>query len=347
MCCSIARSRSIVALLALSTACRPPADKSPSTADDDTASTEDTADTGTIDDRDTTLLATPGGGTLTLDGRPHTLLGEFDFIASGDVPGLSHSGAALFFDSDDAEYAFALVELDDSLDITMGVGLVYFTPGAGPATVLWGTATDLTLEPVPYDDRLLLSGTVTDADMVDHSLQIDGRIGAGSSTFALDLEAGEARLDGSLGSSTYDQLAYLVETFPEVHTIALSDVPGSVNDEANMETGRMLRAAGLDTRLVDGGAAYSGGVDLFCAGVGRSVGTDPTLGVHSWSDGENSAHELPEDHPGHVAQVAFFTEMLGPELGPDFYWFTIYSAPADDIHVMSDEEIDRYGLLTD
>ena len=35
--------------------------------------------------------------------------------------------------------------------------------------------------------------------------------------------------------------------------------------------------------------------------------------------------------------------MLGED---DFYWFTIYAAPADDIHEMSMEEIEKYKLLT-
>jgi hypothetical protein len=34
-------------------------------------------------------------------------------------------------------------------------------------------------------------------------------------------------------------------------------------------------------------------------------------------------------------------------LGDDaFYWFTIYAAPAEDIHVMTEDEVGKYGLLS-
>lgn len=35
----------------------------------------------------------------------------------------------------------------------------------------------------------------------------------------------------------------------------------------------------------------------------------------------------------------------GESLGPSFYFYTIYSAPADSIHWMTPEEIDHYQLV--
>ncbi len=35
--------------------------------------------------------------------------------------------------------------------------------------------------------------------------------------------------------------------------------------------------------------------------------------------------------------------MLGSD---ELYWFTIYAAPAGDIHIMSEDEIRQFGLVT-
>ena len=35
------------------------------------------------------------------------------------------------------------------------------------------------------------------------------------------------------------------------------------------------------------------------------------------------------------------------ELGIEFYWFTLESAAGDDIHYMSNEEIEHFELATD
>jgi len=40
------------------------------------------------------------------------------------------------------------------------------------------------------------------------------------------------------------------------------------------------------------------------------------------------------------------TEMLGPDIGPDFYFYTLAAAPASSIHRMTPEEVETYGLAT-
>ena len=163
-------------------------------------------------------------------------------------------------------------------------------------------------------------------------------IGAGSSR--LELKDGRAYLTGELGTRTYQQIADLIETRPDIDTLVLANVPGSMNDSVNMHTGRLIRAAGYSTYVLADGFIASGGVDLFVAGVKRVIEEGAQVGVHSWCcvDGEQAVSSLPRDHPAHAAQLAYFEEMMGAS-GPDFYFFTLEAADFDDIYFMSTEDL--------
>ena len=93
------------------------------------------------------------------------------------------------------------------------------------------------------------------------------------------------------------------------------------------------------------GEAYSGGVDLYAAGYKRVYQPGGKLGVHSWCcvDGKD-AGQLGRDHSAHGSQLTFVREMLGETLGPEFYFFTIEAAPIDGIHLMTQDEINKYFL---
>ena len=104
-----------------------------------------------------------------------------------------------------------------------------------------------------------------------------------------------------------------------------------------------VREQGLNTRLLSHSAIDSGGVDLFLAGVERTMESGAHIGVHSWSDGFKDAADFPKDAPEHEQNRKYIEEMLGDDA---FYWFTIYAAPAADIYAMTEAEIEQYGLLT-
>ena len=131
-----------------------------------------------------------------------------------------------------------------------------------------------------------------------------------------------------------------------VKTIVLTQVDGSINDAVNMHTGRILREAGLNTKVLEDSDIASGGVDLFCAGKKRFIAKGAKLGVHSWSGDNINADELPKNHPAHQYQLAYFTQMLGKKRGTDFYFYTLTSAPPESIHYMSEEELKNWKLKT-
>ncbi len=169
--------------------------------------------------------------------------------------------------------------------------------------------------------------------------------GAGGST--LEIRGNEAILNGDLGTRTYAQMRDLIQNHPEVKTIVMGSISGSVNDAVNMHTGRILNEAGLNTKVLANSDIASGGVDLFCAGKERIVEKGAKIGIHSWCCVDDlTAIQLPKEHPAHQYQIEYFTMCLGKEMGPAFYFHTLSAAPFDDVHWMSDADIKKWGVST-
>jgi len=166
--------------------------------------------------------------------------------------------------------------------------------------------------------------------------------GAGNSQVNV-VDSNTATVNGTLGARTYIQISDLINNHPSIDTLLLQSIDGSMNDDINMHTGRLIRNAQLTTVVPSNGNINSGGVDLFAAGFKREYHYLGMIGVHSWCcEAGKSAHLLPKDDPAHGAQLTYFREMLGTELGPEFYFFTINAAPAESIYTMSDAEVEKY-----
>lgn len=147
-----------------------------------------------------------------------------------------------------------------------------------------------------------------------------------------------------INSQTPDQLKNIITNNPQIQTIVMLDVPGSLDDEANFPMAYWVREQGLHTRLESTSHIASGGVDFFLAGVNRSMQDGAMMGVHSWSDGTSQAKDIPRDDQSHEMNRKYIEDMLGDD---EFYWYTIYAAPADDIYYMTNKEITQFGLLTE
>jgi|FLOH01.1.fsa_nt_gi hypothetical protein len=167
---------------------------------------------------------------------------------------------------------------------------------------------------------------------------------AGTSTFRLHNNL--AFLNGELGSGTYLQVEYLIAAHPEIDTLVFENVPGSLNDDINVYTGRLIREAGFHTTVASNGLIASGGVALFCAGVTRTLEPGARVGVHAWSiPGQDiDPAILPPNHHAHRAQLQYFREML--DLGEEFYFFTLHAAPFANVLWMTDAQIAKYGLAS-
>ena len=196
-------------------------------------------------------------------------------------------------------------------------------------------------------DNIIYSGTVTETasgDVLNVRLVFnESLINGGASNIVID--GNKAFINGDLGTNTYIQITDLTNNHPAVDTLVLQSISGSVNDAINMHTGRLVRNAQYTTMVEATSAIYSGGVDLYAAGAKRVYTDGAKVGVHSWCcvDGV-TADKLGRDHKAHGAQLTYFREMLGSELGPEFYFFTIEAAPFDGAHEMTKAELEKYLL---
>ncbi|MDA3838871.1 MAG: hypothetical protein PF574_07815 [Candidatus Delongbacteria bacterium] len=196
------------------------------------------------------------------------------------------------------------------------------------------------------NDIFKINGELSNNNQIYNVSMIISEDLIGAGTTKLELKGNEAFLSGELGINSYCQIKNLIENHPEVKTLIFTKVPGSVYDDVNMHIGRLIRKGGLITKALFSSKIYSGGVDLFCSGKERIVHKGAELGVHSWDDGDKTAIDYPMDHPAHSLQIEYFEQMLGEKNGKSFYYFTIVSAKADDIYIMSHEEIRKWKIST-
>ena len=160
----------------------------------------------------------------------------------------------------------------------------------------------------------------------------------------MQVEGSDLILDGGITTGTYERFAAMIDDHPGIERIVLGVMDGTDTEIDVFAMGRLIRRLELETHLRSHSEIYSGAVDLFAAGATRSMERGAVVGVHSWSDGYEEGGDLPRDAPAHDVYERFFERMLG---SADFYWFTLEMASYDEMHLMSEAEILRFGLLTE
>ena len=157
-------------------------------------------------------------------------------------------------------------------------------------------------------------------------------------------EGSVAYMNGVIGPTTPGRVLELVLEHPEVETIVMMDVPGSMDDDSMVRAAKLVRQMGFGTHMPSDGEVASGGTDFFLAGVIRTAERGARFGVHSWSGFDEEGSDLPRDHPEHELYLDFYRSM---GISEDFYWYTLEAAPADGIHWMTEDEIDAYSMVTE
>ena len=153
-------------------------------------------------------------------------------------------------------------------------------------------------------------------------------------------------MNGEINSSTLKDFNRLLDNYPNLKLINMKEVPGSLDDEINLQVALKVHNNNIATHLLDNSLIASGGVDFFLAGIRRTKGENTMIGVHSWSDGSNEATAFPEGHEFHLPYINFYKNVgFSQEDAEAFYYFTINAASADDIHYMTEEEIGQYKIL--
>ncbi|MDG1850239.1 MAG: hypothetical protein P8I82_07125 [Flavobacteriales bacterium] len=156
------------------------------------------------------------------------------------------------------------------------------------------------------------------------------------------------QMKGEIGSSSLDDFNLIIREHPSVNLVRIVDCDGSVDDETCFLLMKRVHDLGINTHIVDRGWVASGGVDFFLAGIHRTRGANTKIGVHSWSQGNNEATDYPRGHEYHQPYIAAYVSIgLSQEKAEQLYHFIINAAPADEVHWMTDAEIEAYSILSE
>lgn len=157
------------------------------------------------------------------------------------------------------------------------------------------------------------------------------------------IEGDIAYMSGVITASTPAKVLELIFEHPNVKTIEMINVPGSIDDVSNLRASLYVHQLGLNTHLNARSIIASGGTDFFLAGNERVVAKGAKIGVHSWSGGSKPATELSKNHKSHKKYIDYYKIVNIPT---EFYWYTLEAAPANGIHFMTEEEIKKYKVRT-
>jgi hypothetical protein len=160
--------------------------------------------------------------------------------------------------------------------------------------------------------------------------------------FHVDGDAIVAR--GEIDASAIDAFDDVLEQYPDIKTLVLQYVPGSVDDNANLVLARTVHEEGFTTIVPGDGLVASGGTDLFLAGTTRVLHKDACVGVHSWADENGEGKDVPRGNREHRSYLSYYDSI---EIDQEFYWYTLEVATAQDMHWMSSDDISQYDLAND
>lgn len=154
---------------------------------------------------------------------------------------------------------------------------------------------------------------------------------------------------GLIDGNTPIKVQNLIDNHPNVTTIVMHSVPGSMNDEANLQASQLIFNKGYKMFLPQGGFVASGGTDMFLAGSIRVIEVTPNaVGVHSWAEDEQgnvTATDYPVGHVKHQPYIDYYMNLgFSQSESENFYYFTINSAPFSGVHWMTQSELDQYKV---
>lgn len=160
------------------------------------------------------------------------------------------------------------------------------------------------------------------------------------------IDGTRAALVDATDTITPRQFAQMLIAFPRLRTIEMVECPGTSDDTANLRLGRMIRRAGLDTHVPQGGSVRSGAVELFLAGKRRHAEAGAEFAVHSWQDSDGfEPSDVADNDPVNLAYLAYYREMgLSDGQARAFYAMT-NAVPHDEALWLSKDEFARYAPL--
>jgi len=140
-----------------------------------------------------------------------------------------------------------------------------------------------------------------------------------------------------------DDFAAMLRDFPEIAALEFHDCPGTYDDIANLRLGRLIRAAGLETRVPEGGSVRSGAVELFLAGATRVIADGAEFAVHAWLDEDGlEPGDFSATSPENRKYLSYYRDMgMSPQEADAFYAMT-NSASFDNALWLTGSEMRRW-----
>ncbi|MEM7687881.1 MAG: alpha/beta hydrolase [Pseudomonadota bacterium] len=126
----------------------------------------------------------------------------------------------------------------------------------------------------------------------------------------LVLDERRAAMMGSTDTASPRHFDAMMRDFPGLTVLEMIEAPGTSNDIANLEVGRKIRAHGLATHVPRGGSVRSGAVELFLAGVTKTIERGALFAVHSWLDNYGrEPDDFAADAPANRLYLDYYREM--------------------------------------
>lgn len=164
----------------------------------------------------------------------------------------------------------------------------------------------------------------------------------------LDVRGNTLIMNNEINSKTPEQFREVFTKYPEIDTIIMKEVPGSLDDTANLEIASWIAKKWLTIKLEKDSFIASGGTDFFLAGKNRIIQDGAQIWVHAWAGGSKTAKDFPVGHEYHIPYIDYYTAIGWPkDQAEAFYYFTINAAPASDMHIMTKEELEKYNIATE
>lgn len=160
------------------------------------------------------------------------------------------------------------------------------------------------------------------------------------------VDADHAALVDATDERSPAMFAAMLRAFPGIAVIEMIDCPGTDDDGANLELGRMIRARGIATHVPDGGSVRSGAVELFVAGVRRSAAPTAEFAVHAWRDEDGlEPADYAADAPANRTYLDYYRAMgMSAAEAAAFYAMT-NSVPNADARWLNAAEMGRWVRL--
>lgn len=154
--------------------------------------------------------------------------------------------------------------------------------------------------------------------------------------------------NGNTNGMSVSMVRQFLNDNPQVDTLVMGKMPGTEDADMNIRIAREIRKRGLKTHLPRNGFIASGAVDLFLAGTERTMECGGMIGVHSWGLTGDRTQTISPKTLGVDRRQKYHENFLNDMgIDPAFYVFTREAAEPSQLHFMTEEEIEKYGLLTE